>query len=274
MMHSRRLQTSGNLDEDGRRRRPLQTPDRAGLERQSEMTSRSNGGTIHEILGRDSVHPFPARMAPGLALDLVAECKKPLRVLNPMSGSGTVLAVARSKGHHAIGVDIDPLAVLISRVWTTPVDTEILREQGADALHHARSLFGSLQTRDAYPASSDAETRSFARYLPRLPPPFAKSRTTRSEMPCGAPSPVSSSRSDPGRRWPWISRTVDHTEPSSVHPRNPSANSRTQWIASPRIASTIATSALDRRRVYTKAMHVVSPSTTGPSTSYSRPLPI
>ena len=41
---------------------------------------------VYEILGRDSVHPFPARMAPGLALDVIAECPKPLRILDPMSG--------------------------------------------------------------------------------------------------------------------------------------------------------------------------------------------
>ena len=132
--------------------------------RQSETMSRSNSGTVYDILGRDSVHPFPARMAPGLALDVVAECKESLRVLDPMSGSGTVLAVARSKGHRAIGVDIDPLAVLISRVWTTPVGTETLRRQAANVLRHARSLFASLRTRAAYPANSDAETRSFVRY--------------------------------------------------------------------------------------------------------------
>ena len=60
--------------------------------------NQSREKSIYEILGRDSVHPFPARMAPGLALDLIAECRKPLRILDPMSGSGTVLAVAHSKG--------------------------------------------------------------------------------------------------------------------------------------------------------------------------------
>ena len=128
--------------------------------------SRSNSRTVYEILGRDSVHPFPARMAPDLALDVVADCKGQglLRVLDPMSGSGTVLAVARSKGHRAIGVDIDPLAVLISKVWTTPVDSKTLQDQASAVLDHARSLFASLRTRDAYPQNSDDETQRFVRY--------------------------------------------------------------------------------------------------------------
>ena len=124
----------------------------------------SNNKTVYEILGRDSVHPFPARMAPGLALDVVAECKKSLRILDPMSGSGTVLAVACSKGHRAIGVDIDPLAVLISRVWTTAVDPKTVQEKALQVLNHARRVFVSLKTRDAYPKNSDDETQRFVRY--------------------------------------------------------------------------------------------------------------
>jgi tRNA G10 N-methylase Trm11 len=81
----------------------------------------SHKKTIYETLGRESVHPFPARMAPGIALEVVAQAKKPLRVLDPMMGSGTVLAIARSMGHQAVGVDIDPLLCLY-RVWTTAMD--------------------------------------------------------------------------------------------------------------------------------------------------------
>ena len=124
----------------------------------------SNKRTIIEILGRNSVHPFPARMAPGLALDAIAEKNQPLHILDPMSGSGTVLAVAQSKGHHAIGVDIDPLSVLISRVWTTPVDAKSLQEQGRQVLEWARGKFPSLRKSDAYPLGSDDETKSFLRF--------------------------------------------------------------------------------------------------------------
>ena len=124
----------------------------------------SNGRTFNEILGRDSVHPFPARMAPDLAFDVVAESSPPLRILDPMSGSGTVLAVAQSKGHHAIGIDIDPLSVLISRVWTTPVDSNALQEQGAKVLECARARFELLGESEAYPKGSDEETQSFVRF--------------------------------------------------------------------------------------------------------------
>lgn len=125
---------------------------------------RSYGKTIAEILGREPVHPFPARMAPGIALDVLSHAEKPLRVLDPMMGSGTVLAVARSKGHLAIGVDIDPLAVLISRVWTTALDPEEIRDKAAEVLERARAVFAALPTRDAYPQRADRATRRFVAY--------------------------------------------------------------------------------------------------------------
>ena len=124
----------------------------------------SDNNTIYGILGRHSVHPFPARMAPDLALDVVAKCKGRLRVLDPMSGSGTVLAVAGSKGHCAVGVDIDPLAVLIARVWTTPIESKTLREKAAKVLDDAHQRFSFLKVRDAYPENADTETRGFIRY--------------------------------------------------------------------------------------------------------------
>jgi DNA modification methylase len=124
----------------------------------------SHKKSIYEILGRESVHPFPARMSPGIALDILAEAKRPLRVLDPMMGSGTVLAVARSKGHRAIGVDIDPLAVLISKVWTTAIDPEDVRSKAVEVLDRAKHIFTTLPVRNAYPQTADHDTRQFVAY--------------------------------------------------------------------------------------------------------------
>jgi hypothetical protein len=120
--------------------------------------------TIYETLGRDPVHPFPARMAPGIAFDAIGESKVPLRVLDPMTGSGTVLAVARSKGHYAIGVDIDPLAVLLAGVWTRTIDPAEVNDKAEQILARAKIDFGPLTSGNAYPIGSDEETRKFIRY--------------------------------------------------------------------------------------------------------------
>jgi len=118
---------------------------------------------ILEILGRRPVHPFPARMAPGIALEALGD-GGPLRVLDPMVGSGTVLAVARAKGHRAIGVDLDPLAVLLATVWTTTIDNRTITKTAASVLSRAWTCYRSLSARRAYPANSDDETKLFIRY--------------------------------------------------------------------------------------------------------------
>ena len=103
-------------------------------------------------------------MAPGIALDIIAAERGSIRVLDPMMGSGTVLAVARACGHSAVGIDIDPLAVLLARVWTTPVDVDAAGHKAAAVLKRARDCFNLFSAREAYPKSADAETRKFIRY--------------------------------------------------------------------------------------------------------------
>ncbi|HEY4113664.1 MAG TPA: hypothetical protein VGM17_06330 [Rhizomicrobium sp.] len=125
---------------------------------------KSHKKTIIEALGRHPIHPFPARMAPGIALDALSESKGCLSVLDPMMGSGTVLAVAKASGHKAIGSDLDPLAVLLSKVWTTPVDRKRATDAAVRALEHARVVAAKLAQRDAYPSSADEQTKKFVRY--------------------------------------------------------------------------------------------------------------
>src|ERR1700719_6806 len=124
----------------------------------------SHKKTILEILDRGPIHPFPARMAPGIALEALGNSTPPLRVLDPMAGSGTVLAVARSKGHRAFGVDLDPLAVLLAGVWTRTVDSEAVADRAAEVLSRAMAAFDSCSRARAYPQNSDIETRKFIRY--------------------------------------------------------------------------------------------------------------
>ncbi|MGH7485930.1 MAG: hypothetical protein ACREMY_10075, partial [bacterium] len=125
---------------------------------------KSHKKTIFETLGRNPIHPFPARMAPGIALEALGESKAPLKVLDPMMGSGTVLAVARANGHRAYGVDLDPLAVLLAGVWTRTVDAACVNDKAKEVLDRAKNSFASLRLGAAYPAASDDETRRFIRY--------------------------------------------------------------------------------------------------------------
>jgi SAM-dependent methyltransferase len=76
-----------------------------------------------------SVHPFPARMGPDLAIDRLKRIKRPSVVLDPMVGSGTVLRHATELGHSAIGRDLDPLAILMTKVWTTPIERVVVEQK-------------------------------------------------------------------------------------------------------------------------------------------------
>lgn len=119
-------------------------------------------GALKALTGQP-VHPFPARMAPDLVLDAVAECGESSCVLDPMAGSGTVPAVARIMGHRAIGMDTDPLAVLMAKVRVTPMDPAALSALAAKVLAAARRR-RALPAAESFPRGCDAETRKFVEF--------------------------------------------------------------------------------------------------------------
>lgn len=84
-------------------------------------------------------------MAPELAWDELPDNSKRLRVLDPMSGSGTTLVAARLRGHQAIGFDRDPLAVLIAKTWISNIDSEVVEKKAAEVLERARKRRGFLR---------------------------------------------------------------------------------------------------------------------------------
>jgi tRNA G10 N-methylase Trm11 len=73
------------------------------------------------------IHPFAARMAPEIAFEALKGLKKTSRILDPMVGSGTVLRTVSEQGYNCIGFDIDPLAILMSRVWTTSFNSDKIK---------------------------------------------------------------------------------------------------------------------------------------------------
>lgn len=69
---------------------------------------------------RDSIHPFPARMAPEVISSTIDRLDSADLLLDPMCGSGSVVRQAALAGVAAMGRDIDPLAVLMSQSWADP----------------------------------------------------------------------------------------------------------------------------------------------------------
>jgi DNA modification methylase len=110
------------------------------------------------------VHPFPARMAPSFVWDALPSEGNPLKVLDPMSGSGTTLVCARMRGHSAIGCDTDPLALLIARAWCADVDPDKVLRRAKIVLERAAILSKSLVHTESYPEEADEETRKFIEF--------------------------------------------------------------------------------------------------------------
>lgn len=111
-------------------------------------------------MGARTIHPFPARMAPDIAIDHLDSTagEAELVVLDPMCGSGTVLSAAVDRGHAARGFDVDPLAVLMSSVATQAVDTAQVVAEAERICARARA--SSVDE----PRWDDAETVKFAEY--------------------------------------------------------------------------------------------------------------
>jgi DNA modification methylase len=100
-------------------------------------------------------------MAPSIVWDALPSQGDSLKVLDPMSGSGTTLVCARMRGHHAFGCDTDPLALLIARAWCADVDPERVKRRAELVLERAVKFGKCLKLEDSYPKGADSETRKF-----------------------------------------------------------------------------------------------------------------
>jgi DNA modification methylase len=73
------------------------------------------------------IHSFPAKFFPELPRYLILKFSKPREaVLDPMCGSGTVVLESVLNRRIGLGVDIDSMALLISRAKTTPIRPSLL----------------------------------------------------------------------------------------------------------------------------------------------------
>ncbi len=76
------------------------------------------------------IHIYPAMMLPQIARRLIEEYGKNSKAnLDPFCGSGTVLVESLLHNINSYGVDINPLAILLSKVKTTPINPKELRRE-------------------------------------------------------------------------------------------------------------------------------------------------
>lgn len=71
------------------------------------------------------IHPYTAKLIPSIPNYLISKyTNKNDTILDPFCGSGTALLEARLLQRNAIGIDINPLAKLITEVKTTPIERD------------------------------------------------------------------------------------------------------------------------------------------------------
>ncbi|MBI4498739.1 MAG: site-specific DNA-methyltransferase [Chloroflexi bacterium] len=112
------------------------------------------------------LHAFAAKFPPQLPRAFIRGLTQPGDVvLDPMMGSGTALVEALLEGRHAIGLDIDPLALRLGQVKTARWEVAPLREAGHRALARAGALLASdAAVEQALAQRFDQRTRAFLDY--------------------------------------------------------------------------------------------------------------
>ncbi|MBN1848004.1 MAG: hypothetical protein JW932_05410 [Deltaproteobacteria bacterium] len=83
-------------------------------------------------------HAFPAKFPPQLPKKFINGLTLPgEKVLDPMSGSGTAVLEAFLLGRYGLGIDIDPIALNLTKVKVTALDPERLIRTAESVIDHA-----------------------------------------------------------------------------------------------------------------------------------------
>ena len=89
-------------------------------------------------------HKYPAKFIPQLAKRCIEENTKTNEmVCDPFMGCGTTLIESLVSGRKAVGVDINPVAYLISKVKTYPINPEKLKQETDKVLSDLKVYFES-----------------------------------------------------------------------------------------------------------------------------------
>jgi DNA modification methylase len=82
-----------------------------------------------------SFHRYFGKLIPGIPAFAIETFTKPGdTVLDPFCGSGTSIVEARERGRKSIGVDLNPLAIFMAEIKTTPIATDKLQTGLSDLL--------------------------------------------------------------------------------------------------------------------------------------------
>ena len=101
----------------------------------------SNPKSIHGI------YPYRGKMSALDAAHVISQLSTSAVLLDPFCGTGTIIYEAQTRGMRTIGVDNNPLACVIARGKTEPVETQSMFDNLSSAFTGAKSLGDSQQGR-------------------------------------------------------------------------------------------------------------------------------
>jgi DNA modification methylase len=114
------------------------------------------------------IHAFPAKFPPQLPRVFITHLTLPgQRVLDPMMGSGTCVLEAVASGRTGVGFDIDPLAVMLTKVKVSsinPVNTLSIGYEIADRAAYALNNGAVESLERELSKRFDSKTREFIDY--------------------------------------------------------------------------------------------------------------
>ncbi len=87
-----------------------------------------------------SIHPYPAKFIPEIPRGLLNNLDIPegTSVLDPFCGSGVTLYESQQLGLNSYGVDLNPIACLISKIKTSPLPVNLV-DVGKKIISHAKN---------------------------------------------------------------------------------------------------------------------------------------
>lgn len=132
---------------------------------QIELNRKSSAGAQHSPVDRlatidwdfcdrtsqediEGIHPYPAKFIADIPRALLSAlpARKGTAVLDPFCGSGTTLVECQRRGFPAVGIDLNPIACLMSRIKTGEYPHELERHAIRVVIDAERSSDASIPT--------------------------------------------------------------------------------------------------------------------------------
>jgi len=118
-------------------------------------------------------HSYPARFIPQIPREFIRilnfTIKKP--IFDPFCGCGTTLVEAKLAGKDSVGSDMNPLAVLITKVKVTPIEPKLLNTETKELLKNIKRVIvrEKSKVRSLLDFTENIEVEGKKYYIPPLP---------------------------------------------------------------------------------------------------------